>query len=126
MKHGGGGGGDLSPSSNKNKNNNSITLPPHVYESSCLSYKGLLERGEDQSILVSGESGAGKTETVKILLRHFASVQQQQHDAYHSSKPTIAMTKTSSVSPRSIYSHSPTKATNENLTSITEYNSIGV
>eukprot|EP00529_Nitzschia_sp_RCC80_P002676 CAMPEP_0113502094 /NCGR_PEP_ID=MMETSP0014_2-20120614/33347_1 /TAXON_ID=2857 /ORGANISM="Nitzschia sp." /LENGTH=1686 /DNA_ID=CAMNT_0000396811 /DNA_START=191 /DNA_END=5250 /DNA_ORIENTATION=+ /assembly_acc=CAM_ASM_000159 len=40
--------------------------PPHVYETSCLAYKG------DS---VSGESGAGKTETVKILLRNLASIQ---------------------------------------------------
>jgi myosin-5 len=51
-------------------------LAPHVYETSCLAYKGLLRDEEDQSILVSGESGAGKTETVKILLRNLASVQE--------------------------------------------------
>ncbi|CAJ1968786.1 unnamed protein product [Cylindrotheca closterium] len=51
-------------------------LRPHVYEASCLAYKGLLRNGEDQSILVSGESGAGKTETVKILLGDLASVQR--------------------------------------------------
>eukprot|EP00529_Nitzschia_sp_RCC80_P002838 CAMPEP_0113441010 /NCGR_PEP_ID=MMETSP0014_2-20120614/854_1 /TAXON_ID=2857 /ORGANISM="Nitzschia sp." /LENGTH=1701 /DNA_ID=CAMNT_0000331825 /DNA_START=113 /DNA_END=5219 /DNA_ORIENTATION=+ /assembly_acc=CAM_ASM_000159 len=49
--------------------------PPHVYETSCLAYKGLVRDEEDQSILVSGESGAGKTETVKILLRNLASIQ---------------------------------------------------
>ncbi len=53
-----------------------VHLPPHVYEASCLAYKGLLKHKEDQSILVSGESGAGKTETVKILLGDIASVQK--------------------------------------------------
>ena len=52
------------------------TLDPHVYEVSALSYKGLAFDGQDQSILVSGESGAGKTETVKICLDHVASVQK--------------------------------------------------
>jgi myosin-5 len=52
------------------------TLEPHVYEVSALSYKGLAFEGEDQSILVSGESGAGKTETVKICLNHVANVQR--------------------------------------------------
>lgn len=51
------------------------TMPPHVYEASSLAYRGLAADGEDQSILVSGESGAGKTETVKILLSDLASVQ---------------------------------------------------
>jgi len=51
-------------------------VEPHVYEISALSYKGLVFGGEDQSILVSGESGAGKTETVKIAMNHIASVQR--------------------------------------------------
>jgi len=51
-------------------------VEPHVYEISALSYKGLCFGGEDQSILVSGESGAGKTETVKIAMNHIASVQR--------------------------------------------------
>ncbi|GAX22532.1 hypothetical protein FisN_14Hh155 [Fistulifera solaris] len=52
------------------------TITPHVYEASALAYRGLSVEGDDQSILVSGESGAGKTETVKILLSHLASVQR--------------------------------------------------
>ena len=51
-------------------------VEPHVYEISALSYKGLVFGGKDQSILVSGESGAGKTETVKIAMNHIASVQR--------------------------------------------------
>lgn len=51
-------------------------VEPHVYEISALSYKGLAFGNNDQSILVSGESGAGKTETVKIAMNHIASVQR--------------------------------------------------
>jgi myosin heavy subunit len=51
-------------------------LEPHVYEVSALAYKGLAVRGTSQSLLVSGESGAGKTETVKICMNHMASLQR--------------------------------------------------
>jgi len=51
-------------------------VEPHVYETSSLCYKGLAFAQTDQSILVSGESGAGKTETVKICMNHMASVQR--------------------------------------------------
>lgn len=53
-------------------------LPPHVYETSCLAYMGLVRDQEHQSILVSGESGAGKTETVKILMHDLASIQEER------------------------------------------------
>ncbi|KAL3939310.1 MAG: hypothetical protein SGBAC_005952 [Bacillariaceae sp.] len=56
-------------------------VQPHVYEVSSLSYKGLAFGGGDQSILVSGESGAGKTETVKIAMNHIASVQRGKTEA---------------------------------------------
>lgn len=56
-----------------------LDLAPHVYETSALSYKGLSIDGINQCILVSGESGAGKTETVKICMNHLASVVQQEH-----------------------------------------------
>lgn len=51
-------------------------VPPHVYEISALCYRGLAAGGQNQSILVSGESGAGKTETVKICMNHMASLQR--------------------------------------------------
>jgi myosin V len=56
--------------------NNRKAVEPHIYETSALSYKGLAIDDMNQSILVSGESGAGKTETVKICMNHMASLQK--------------------------------------------------
>uniref|UniRef100_A0A7S4VR71 Myosin motor domain-containing protein n=1 Tax=Ditylum brightwellii TaxID=49249 RepID=A0A7S4VR71_9STRA len=51
------------------------TFAPHVYETSAYAYHDLMTTEQNQSILVSGESGAGKTETVKIVLRHIATIE---------------------------------------------------
>jgi myosin-5 len=56
--------------------NSKSQVPPHVYEISAMAYRGLAVDGQAQSILVSGESGAGKTETVKICMNHIASIQR--------------------------------------------------
>mmetsp|Transcript_50054 Transcript_50054/g.64134 ORF Transcript_50054/g.64134 Transcript_50054/m.64134 type:complete len:1151 (-) Transcript_50054:283-3735(-) len=53
---------------------NRTELPPHAYATSSAAFNGIQEGGPCQSILVSGESGAGKTETVKILMAHVAFI----------------------------------------------------
>ena len=53
--------------------------PPHVYATSAAAYRGLRDYNRNQSILVSGESGAGKTETVKILMGHIAHISGRQN-----------------------------------------------
>lgn len=60
------------------------SLQPHVYEVSALAYRGLVDDFSNQSILVSGESGAGKTETVKICLNHIASIQYEKETSEYS------------------------------------------
>ena len=54
------------------------TLAPHVYATSAAAYRGVRDFCRNQSILVSGESGAGKTETVKILMGHLAHISGTQ------------------------------------------------
>jgi myosin-5 len=66
-----------------------IGLPPHIYEISSLCYKGLALNKVNQSILVSGESGAGKTETVKICMNHIATVQQDPNDKLEGMSPVV-------------------------------------
>ncbi|KAM9985090.1 hypothetical protein ACTFIY_009513 [Dictyostelium cf. discoideum] len=50
------------------------TLAPHVYAVAEDAFKDMRYDGTSQSILVSGESGAGKTETTKFLLQYFAAM----------------------------------------------------
>eukprot|EP00325_Prymnesiales_sp_UTEX-LB-985_P031004 CAMPEP_0174738262 /NCGR_PEP_ID=MMETSP1094-20130205/69638_1 /TAXON_ID=156173 /ORGANISM="Chrysochromulina brevifilum, Strain UTEX LB 985" /LENGTH=388 /DNA_ID=CAMNT_0015941631 /DNA_START=76 /DNA_END=1239 /DNA_ORIENTATION=+ len=48
-------------------------LAPHVYALAEAAYRGMLIEQKKQAILISGESGAGKTEAVKACLRHVVS-----------------------------------------------------
>lgn len=41
---------------------------PHIFKIASDTYKNMLKHQKSQSIIVSGESGAGKTETVKLCL----------------------------------------------------------
>eukprot|EP01047_Picozoa_sp_COSAG01_P016406 COSAG01_NODE_840_length_13184_cov_18.465724_5_plen_1561_part_00 len=50
------------------------TLEPHVYELANNAYKQMMENNEDQSVVISGESGAGKTEETKLTLQFIAEV----------------------------------------------------
>ena len=56
-------------------------IQPHVYATSSSAYRGVRDYGKNQSILVSGESGAGKTETVKILMNHIAFISGRVNDS---------------------------------------------
>ncbi|WCJ29303.1 myosin putative [Euphorbia peplus] len=49
-------------------------LSPHVFAVADASYRAMMSDCKSQSILVSGESGAGKTETTKLIMQYLTYV----------------------------------------------------
>ncbi|CAN0342036.1 unnamed protein product [Bubo scandiacus] len=53
-------------------------LPPHIFAVASRAYHGMLGhrggRPQSQCIVISGESGAGKTESTKLLLQHIMNL----------------------------------------------------
>ena len=48
--------------------------PPHIFGVAEGSYQGMQLAGKNQSILITGESGAGKTENTKKVIAYFACI----------------------------------------------------
>lgn len=51
-------------------------LDPHLFAIAEDSYRCMKMDGKNQTIVVSGESGAGKTVSAKYIMRYFASVEE--------------------------------------------------
>ncbi|KAM4594319.1 myosin-9-like [Fundulus diaphanus] len=49
-------------------------MPPHIYSITDTAYRSMMQDREDQSILCTGESGAGKTENTKKVIQYLAHV----------------------------------------------------
>ncbi|CAG0889215.1 unnamed protein product [Darwinula stevensoni] len=56
----------------KSKRRNEV--PPHIFAISDGAYNDMLNNRENQSMLITGESGAGKTENTKKVIAYFANV----------------------------------------------------
>jgi len=66
-----------------------VSLPPHLYEVSSLAIQGVQIDDDDQTIIVSGESGSGKTVATKIIMSHLATFHELKK-TYHATTATEA------------------------------------
>uniref|UniRef100_A0A665TUX9 Myosin X, like 1 n=1 Tax=Echeneis naucrates TaxID=173247 RepID=A0A665TUX9_ECHNA len=63
-------------------------LPPHIFAVANECYRCIWKRHDSQCVLISGESGAGKTESTKLLLQFLSVMSQKSSGTPQSEKTT--------------------------------------
>ena len=61
------------------KNKKRIEVPPHVFAIADAAYHDMVQNRENQSILITGESGAGKTENTKKVIQYLTAIATDGH-----------------------------------------------
>eukprot|EP00794_Sanderia_malayensis_P003145 gene3145-3614_t len=56
------------------RSRNMFEMPPHIFSLADDAYRSMRDFNIDQCIIISGESGSGKTEASKIVMRYVAAV----------------------------------------------------
>ncbi|XP_071156753.1 chitin synthase chs-2-like [Mytilus edulis] len=59
------------------------SAPPHIFNVAARAYQRMRETETNQVILVSGESGAGKTESTKLMVKHFVHMCPHGNEDLH-------------------------------------------
>uniref|UniRef100_A0A8C8B0P9 Myosin IXA n=1 Tax=Otus sunia TaxID=257818 RepID=A0A8C8B0P9_9STRI len=52
-------------------------LEPHIYAVADVAYHAMLQRRKNQCIVISGESGSGKTQSTNFLIHHLTALSQK-------------------------------------------------
>ncbi|XP_078145991.1 unconventional myosin-XV [Centroberyx gerrardi] len=53
--------------------------PPHLFAIANLSYTTMMDAKQNQCIVISGESGSGKTEATKLILRYLTAIHHKRN-----------------------------------------------
>lgn len=72
-----------------------LEMPPHLFSVADNAYQNMVQDRENQSMLITGESGAGKTENTKKVIMYFAKVAAQLQkgttDEANKEKPKVGL-----------------------------------
>jgi hypothetical protein len=56
------------------RTNDTRDLPPHIYSLADITLRTMKYEAQDQCIIISGESGSGKTEASKLIMEYIATI----------------------------------------------------
>ncbi|PGH33041.1 myosin-1 [[Emmonsia] crescens] len=71
---------------------NRLEVPPHVFAVAEASYYNMKAYKENQCVIISGESGAGKTEAAKRLMQYIANVSGGSDSSIQRTKDMVLAT----------------------------------
>ena len=99
--------------------------PPHVFAIADTAYRSMLLDRENQSILCTGESGAGKTENTKKVIQYIAYVAASQKSKLNSSNTvTLSAVSTHNDKHVSLYFHVILNFNISRLQTCTKFNKV--
>ncbi|KAJ7751188.1 microfilament motor [Mycena maculata] len=76
----------------KYRGKNRLEVPPHVFGIAETSYYNMNAYHENQCVIISGESGAGKTEAAKRIMQYIAAVSGGQDSSIQEIKDMVLAT----------------------------------
>ena len=71
---------------------NRLEVPPHVFSIAESAYYNMQAYKENQCVIISGESGAGKTEAAKRIMQYIAAVSGGEDSSIREIKDMVLAT----------------------------------